>query len=291
MTGSCRGSSSNAAAIGAISVCDKPLDENLKKSFKNAHTVIKDRPDMKAQTTRVGGTLEKQEHRSEMTSKTAVKLKARQENANARYAKICLREMKSSYLDNADAVGCERFADERLEEALLVRPFIYREKVQCDEGIGEWSRPIPQLAEPRVCAGRKSGCSTSADEQLRSKKDATDSRSTRTPEDKTKKASNPARSNVARQDLVAITQSDMQQAEIDNVRDTGVRDHLRNATASETKTHSHLTSGGNDTRASSRLNNADIEREATLPRIKLPKFRDRQSVIWTEANSNDTSNE
>ena len=64
----------------------------------------------------------------------------------------------------------------------------------------------------------------------------------------------------------------MQQAEIDNVRDTGVRVHLRDATASEIKTHSHLTSRGNDTRASSRLNNADIEREAILPPIKRPKF-------------------
>ena len=236
LTGSCGSRSANAAAISAISARHEPLDENLQKPFNCAHIVKMDGSDAKAQATRVGETLEKQSDRTEMTPETEVTLKARQENANIWYTKKYLKGMKDSQPDNADALGCERSADERLEEALLMRPLIDREGVQCVKGIEEWSRSISQLAKPRIRARRRSGCSISADEQLHCNGDAIGSRST--PENETKKASNSACSNVAQKDLVAITQSDMQKAETDNVRDTGVRDHLRDAIASKTKTQS-----------------------------------------------------
>ena len=352
LTGSCGSRSAKAATISVISVRDEPLDENLQKPFNYAPTVAMDGPDADAQATRAGEALEKQIHRSEMMPRTEVRLNARQENANTRYAKRGPKGMKDPYLDNADAdaqstradetlgkqrhcskttpdpaprtpaketmpapsasgpekenmgadtsvvaipaaqsvmdgqsgnmtatmesaldiadaLGGKWSADERLEEALLMRPLSLREKDQSDKGINQWLRPIPQPAKPHIREEKMCGCSILADELLHREGDASDSRSTS--EDNMKKVSIPARSNVALKDLVAITQGDMKKAEKDNVRDTGVRDYLRDAMASKSKTHSHSPLIGDDKRASSRLINANIEREAIHPQNKPPK--------------------
>ena len=60
------------------------------------------------------------------------------------------------------------------------------------------------------------------------------------------------------------------QAEINNVRDTGVRDHLRKAKASEIKTLKNLRNEGY-MRASSRRTDAEFEHEAKSPPTLPPK--------------------